>query len=384
MKLCTCFKGKKIAAFFISGIFLQTVSGQFAPADSVFTAGLPNNNFIKLQKDGGFVIRGTYDAAANAGDPAAEGPGTRLLWYPQRAAFRVGHVAGINWDSTALGDYSFAAGYNTTASGDYSTALGFNSQALQQQSFAAGDQCTASGAASVAMGYHAHTNARQGSFVFADRSNVDTLRAGVNHSSNWRVSGGFRIFTSSSLATGVTLQSGVSVSNWGQSSAVISTSTGAMLTTGGVWQNASDINKKHLFKDISAEEILQKLNNIPIREWGYKTESAEVRHIGPVAQDFFHAFSLGTDEKSIGTVDADGVALACIQALSKRTEDQAKELEALKKSNAALTERMEKLEEQKSTSNRMNLSMLPLAFLPVAGIGMWFFRKRKEKKEENT
>src|SRR5690606_34273343 len=133
---------------------------------------------------------------------------------------------------------------------------------------------------SVALGYHAHTNARQGSFVFSDRSSVDTLRAGVNHSANWRVSGGFRIFTASNLSTGVTIQSGTSVSNWGQSSAVISTSTGALLTTGGVWQNSSDVNRKHLFESVRPDDVLARLRTVPIQTWTYKVEDDDVRHLG--------------------------------------------------------------------------------------------------------
>src|SRR5918993_518957 len=85
---------------------------------------------------------------------------------------------------------------------------GGSAVAAGSATFAAGSQVTASGATSVALGFAAHTNARQGSFVFGDRSTVDTIRAGVNHSANWRTSGGFRIFTSSNLSTGVTIQSG--------------------------------------------------------------------------------------------------------------------------------------------------------------------------------
>ncbi len=96
-----------------------------------------------------------------------------------------------------------AIGDNVRASGNHGVAFGLRSAAAGASTFAVGEDNTASGAASVAMGYHAHTNARQGSFVFADRSTVDTLRAGVNHSANWRVSGGFRVFTTSNLSTGV-------------------------------------------------------------------------------------------------------------------------------------------------------------------------------------
>jgi DNA-binding transcriptional MerR regulator len=39
-----------------------------------------------------------------------------------------------------------------------------------------------------------------------------------------------------------------------------------------------------------------------------------------MAQDFHAAFGLGTDDKHIATVDADGVALAAIQGLNEKVE----------------------------------------------------------------
>jgi hypothetical protein len=225
------------------------------------------------------------------------------------------------------------------------------------------------------MGYHAHTNARQGSFVFADRSTVDTLRAGVNHSSNWRVSGGFRIFTASNLSTGVTIQSGASVSNWGQSNAVISTSTGAFLSTGGVWTNASDVNRKHLFENISGEDILLKLRHLPITRWSYRSENDNIKHIGPMAQDFYAAFGLGNDEKSIGTVDADGVALASIKALESRTSKMLTELEKLKAENDALRNQL--ATQNKPTAQTAGLSTPLILLLAGAGLaGFFLFRRR--------
>ncbi|RME90510.1 MAG: hypothetical protein D6766_13150, partial [Verrucomicrobia bacterium] len=39
-----------------------------------------------------------------------------------------------------------------------------------------------------------------------------------------------------------------------------------------------------------------------------------------MAQDFHAAFGLGTDDRHIATVDADGVALAAIQGLNQKLE----------------------------------------------------------------
>jgi hypothetical protein len=279
------------------------------------------------ESDNGFEVTGTlYTGAA-----PIEGAGTRLLWFPKAAAFRAGTINGTQWDEANIGIGSVAIGQNVRASGDNSTAFGLRSTAAGSSTFAAGEDNTASGAASVALGYHAHTNAKQGSFVFADRSSVDTLRAGVNHSANWRTSGGFRIFTTSNLSEGVTIQSGLSVSNWGQSNAVISTSTGAYLSTGGTWTNSSDVNRKHRFAPVAGEDVLMRLRSVPIQSWTYLADPGEVRHIGPMAQDFHAAFEVGAEPTSIATVDADGIALAGVKALDERTERLRSENERLRR-----------------------------------------------------
>jgi hypothetical protein len=56
---------------------------------------------------------------------------------------------------------------------------------------------------------------------------------------------------------------------------------------------------------------------LPISTWQHVNEDTTIRHLGPMAQDFHAAFGLGANETSIGTIDADGVALAAIQGLHK-------------------------------------------------------------------
>jgi hypothetical protein len=98
----------------------------------------------------------------------------------------------------------------------------------------------------------------------------------------------------------------------------ISTWTGARLTDGGIWSNSSDKNRKTDFKEVDTQAVLEKLAAMPVREWRYTNENAGIKHLGPVAQDFQAAFGLGGDDKTIGTVDADGVALAAIQGLNRK------------------------------------------------------------------
>jgi Head domain of trimeric autotransporter adhesin len=100
------------------------------------------------------------------GNPPISGQGRRMMWYPDKAAFRVGHVTSGKWDKDSIGDYSFASGNDvkangnastamglqTTASGFTSVALGYGTIASAQSSTAMGILTTASGGFSTAMG----------------------------------------------------------------------------------------------------------------------------------------------------------------------------------------------------------------------------------------
>jgi hypothetical protein len=104
----------------------------------------------------------------------------------------------------------------------------------------------------------------------------------------------------------------------GTSSDPISVSNGAFLSEGGVWTNASDVNLKENFVALDKAEILEKLKNLEIKQWNYKSENDSTKHVGPTAQDFYAAFMLGGSDRSISTIDPAGVALLGIQALAEQ------------------------------------------------------------------
>src|SRR2546428_11923930 len=54
----------------------------------------------------GLVARGTL----SSGSIPATGTGTRMMWYPGKAAFRAGNVTGTQWDDATTGFGSFAVG----------------------------------------------------------------------------------------------------------------------------------------------------------------------------------------------------------------------------------------------------------------------------------
>lgn len=353
-KLYSCLQAGALLALLPLAATAQINLGSPALLEAQTTDASPQTR-LRLQTSGGLYLGGEYDGGNYSGGVPAEGSGTRLMWYPQKAAFRAGYINGTQWDDANIGYFSTAGGYNARASGDYGVALGKNVVAAQINSTAIGEFCTASGAASVALGYYAHTNARQGSFVFADRSVLDdnspftdeAMRAPTNHAAIWRVTGGFRVVTGgSSSSGGYQASRGVSilpatynstiVTDWGQSNALIATSSGAYLSNAGVWQSVSDRRKKHRFEAVAGEDVLRRLRQLPITRWSYKTEPDSVRHLGPTAQDFRRAFGLGQDSVSIGTVDADGVALAGVQALDARTRALQAENQQLRARLAAL------------------------------------------------
>jgi len=106
---------------------------------------------------------------------------------------------------------------------------------------------------------------------------------------------------------------------------------GAIRATGTI-NSDSDRNAKTDFTPVDTAAVLEHVINLPIQRWRFKAESSEIKHVGPMAQDFRAAFGLGDGATSIATVDADGVALAAIQGLNKIVREKDVEIQELKRS----------------------------------------------------
>jgi hypothetical protein len=83
------------------------------------------------------------------------------------------------------------------------------------------------------------------------------------------------------------------------------------------------------FNDIDTRAYLERVASLSLKEWSYKTERG-VTHVGPMAEDFYAAFGHGPSERSISTVDADGVALAAIQGLYELVKEMQIENERMR------------------------------------------------------
>ena len=273
-----------------------------------------------------------------------------MVWYPGKAAFRVGAVVGTQWDDVNIGDNSVAMGGYTVASGGYSTAIGNSTTASGLGDTAIGVSNTASGGGSTALGTlttasgvfstalgiwtiasgvgstaigsFASTNGMEGSFVYGDYSTQSNVEAAANNQFVVRASGGFRFRTAADLGTGCDLPAG-----------------------SGVFACTSSRQAKDSVRAVDVDTVLARLRAVPVTSWSYMGETG-VRHMGPFAEDFHAAFALGVDNTSIGLLDIDGVNLAAIQALDARTQRLQEENAAIKAELAALRQAMVALTRQ--------------------------------------
>ncbi len=87
-------------------------------------------------------------------------------------------------------------------------------------------------------------------------------------------------------------------------------------------RNCLTLTRKENFRPIDGESLLSKIRAMSITEWNYKNADPSIKYVGPVAQEFYAAFHLGgTDSLGINSISIDGVNMAAIQALEKRTTE---------------------------------------------------------------
>jgi uncharacterized coiled-coil protein SlyX len=97
---------------------------------------------------------------------------------------------------------------------------------------------------------------------------------------------------------------------------------------------------------MSSQTVLNKVLALAIKEWSYKDSIDNIRHIGPMAEDFYQAFGLGESETGIATLDTSGVALAAIQGLNEKLTVQDKALAEQDKALAVQDKKMAVRDEQ--------------------------------------
>jgi len=148
---------------------------------------IADSGAVLIGGDDGLQNTGTFGSGATL---ALSGGGTKMFFYPRKAAFRAGNVTATQWNDANIGDYSVAMGRSTTASGIYDVAIGFGAIASGTYSTALGYANTATGPYSMSLGQDSdatgwsstvlgRSSAASGSqsMVFGHNTNISGTRA---------------------------------------------------------------------------------------------------------------------------------------------------------------------------------------------------------------
>ncbi|MFE2036268.1 tail fiber domain-containing protein [Streptomyces scopuliridis] len=81
---------------------------------------------------------------------------------------------------------------------------------------------------------------------------------------------------------------------------------------------------------VNGYAVLETVAALPVSTWRYLWEPEDVRHLGPMAQDWHAAFGFNQDDTKISVVDGLGVSLVCVQALHRRVEELTLEVDRLR------------------------------------------------------
>ncbi len=203
-------------------------------------------------------------------------------------------------------------GENNTADGLFAVVAGGNYNYATNYSFAAG--------------YNAQANTT-GSFVWADQGSLQPFYPYNNNTFNVRCTGGVIIVTAVDGA-----------GRW---------TAGSYMDPGdGSWSSIPNPDLKTA-KPVNPKDILEKLAALPVVTYHKKGDpTGAAPDIGPMARDFKAAFYPGRDDKSISTLEFDGVELAAIQGLNQKLEAQQEELKKRDAAIQSLQERLDRLEKR--------------------------------------
>jgi hypothetical protein len=183
-----------------------------------------------------------------------------------------------------------------------------------------GEYNVAGGEGSFAAGVKAKATNNH-SFVWGGSPDVDT-ESSTNGQFLVRAPGGVRFISTTNTSLGTT-------------------NNGVQLAAGGSsWGSLSDSNAKTDIQPLDHRQTLTRLAELPVTKWRYKHDSSR-EYIGPMAQDFHAAFQLGTDDKHITTLDADGVTFSAIKGLLEELREQQRQIRNLEQTVESLREQLE-------------------------------------------
>ncbi len=242
--------------------------------------------------------------------------------YFNAASFYGATVGGGYANGAAGTNAVVAGGESNLASNSVATVSGgyFNGATGRGATVPGGWANLASGSNSFAAGFVANA-AHNGAFVWSDSSSTTQFGSTVTNQFNVRAAGGVRFATTSAGTVGAQLAAGATA-----------------------WSVLSDRTQKKDFAPVDGREVLRKLDEVPVQSWRYKwDEAGSTPHLGPIAQEFKAAFYPGRDDKSISTLEFDGVELAAIQGLHTLMKEKDAKITALEQRLADIEAKLGKL-----------------------------------------
>ncbi|MBL7754271.1 MAG: tail fiber domain-containing protein, partial [Chitinophagaceae bacterium] len=223
----------------------------------------PSARFQVLDSAIVFNASGDTSSITFNNPPPVQGQGRRMLWYPERAAFRVGCVEftdSLAWNRDSIGVYSMALGYNTKAKGYASTAFGWQSKATGNYATVSGYSCLASGESSSAMGY-SNTASSDGATALGVYCTASGYRSVAMGSQN--IASG-----SQSVASG---GSTVASGNYSLATNILSAASGDYSTAGGY----NSKSKGSISMAIGNNTISNGYSSFAIGQWNDSIVSAQ-------------------------------------------------------------------------------------------------------------
>jgi hypothetical protein len=186
---------------------LEALRAQYLPITLTSSAG---PGVLYEDQNGLFVVNGTFGLGSLSSptppsNVVVSGVGTRMMWYPAKAAFRAGILeTGYEgyWNDANIGNGSVSFGRDTGAAGVGSVAMGEYSVAYGEDSLAIGEYAQTNGLGSVAFGQS--TNAT-GQWSMA-------IGLGTTSSSYASLASGYQTNASGYVST--TMGFGTSAASW--------------------------------------------------------------------------------------------------------------------------------------------------------------------------
>ncbi len=308
----------------------KATSDCYDPSTGLFTRSCNNQAAKDFSTIGGGEgnLASDYFATVGGGDSNTAGLFATVAGGERNSASgQDGAVGGglQNLLSTVGGGLgNFATGYASTVPGGDQNVAG------SDRSFAAGHRAKAT---------------TTGSFIWADSRDFD-FGPSVGNFFGVRATGGVGLTIAINPTTGAVTQ----FCN--------------LLPPIASWSCTSDRDAKENFVPADGKDILQRLVAMPLLSWNFKGADPTIRSLGPTAQDFYAAFGFGRDDKTVASINLEGVALAAIQGLHQLVQEKdarivaleqhVTEVESLRGELAALRSALTELLQERRVAARGN------------------------------